>query len=171
MQNINKSNGNDIIWKINSVGAKHKICSRVWHKHFPKFKQRPLKGKRLWLQGTRKIECQAHVEVRSFTLYPDFALSKDEKEGSLISKWRLQCLQEERITSLKTELAKGQPVRTLTRSFISLPSEEAHSGHPTGQPAVYGQKLHPLVAQKIAEMVAAGTVDTAGHASKGQGEN
>ena len=83
MQNINKSNGNDIIWKINSVGAKHKICSRVWHKHFPKFKQRPLKGKRLWLQGTRKIECQAHVEVKSFTLYPDFALSKDEKEGSL----------------------------------------------------------------------------------------
>ena len=97
--------------------------------------------------------------MKSFTLYPDFALSKDEKEG--LSKWRLQCLQEERITSLKTELAKGQPVSTLTRSVISLPSEEAHSGHPTGQPAVYGQKLHPSVAQKIAEMVAAGIVDTA----------
>ena len=27
--------------------------------------------------------------------------------------------------------------------------------------AVYGQKLHPLVAKKIAEMVAAGIVDTA----------
>ena len=97
--------------------------------------------------------------MKSFTLYSDFALSKDEKEG--LSKWRLQCLQEERITSLKTELAKGQPVSTLTRYFISLPSEEAHSGHPTGQPAVYGQKLHPLVAQNIAEMVAAGIVDTA----------
>ena len=91
----------------------------------------------------------SHVEVKLFTLYPDFALSKDEKEG--LSKWRLRCLQEERITSLKTELAKGQPVSTLTRYFISLelPSEEAHSGHPTGQPAVYGQKLHPLVAQKL----------------------
>ena len=97
--------------------------------------------------------------MKSFTLYPDFALSKDEKEG--LSKWRLQCLQEERITSLKTELAKGQPVSTLTRSFISLPSEEALSGHPTGQPAIYGQKLHPLVAQKLQEMVATGIVDTA----------
>jgi len=45
------------------------------------FKQRPLKGKCLRLQGTRKIECQAHVEVKPFTLYPDFAASKDEKEG------------------------------------------------------------------------------------------
>ena len=122
------------------------------------FKQRPLKGKRLWLQGTRKIGCQAHVEVKTFTLYPDFAVRKGEKEG--LSKWRLQCLQEERINSLRTELAKGQPVQTLTKYFISLPSEEAHSGHPNGQPAVYGQKLHPLVAQKIAEMVAAGIVDT-----------
>jgi len=97
--------------------------------------------------------------VKLFTLYPDFAVSKDEKEG--LSMWRLRCLQEEQITSLKTELAKGQPVSSLTRDFISLPSEEAHSWHPTGQPAVYGQKLHPLVAHTIAEMVAAGIVYTA----------
>jgi len=124
------------------------------------FKQWPLKDKCLWLriQGPQKIECQAHVEVKLFTLYPDFAVGKDEKED--LSMWRLQCLQEEQITSLKTELAKGQPVSTLTKYFISLPSEEADSGHPTGQTAVYGQKLHPLVAQKIAEMVAAGIVDT-----------
>jgi len=44
----------------------------------------------------------------------------------------MRCLQEEQITSLKTELAKGQPGSTLTSYFISLPSAEAHSGHPTG---------------------------------------
>ena len=122
------------------------------------FKQRPLKGKRLWLQRTRKVECQAHVEVKSFTLYPDFAVSKDEKES--LSMWRLRRLQEEQITSLKTELAKGQPVSTLTRYFLSLPSEETHSGYPTGN-LQYEQKLHPLVAQKLVEMVAAGRVDAA----------
>ena len=63
------------------------------------FKQWPLKGKCLGLQGTRRIECQAHVEVKSFTLYPDFAVSKDEKEG--LSMQRLQCLQEEKITALR----------------------------------------------------------------------
>ncbi len=68
------------------------------------FKQQPLKGKRLWLQGTRKIGCQAHVEVKSFTLYPDFAVSKGEKEG--LSKLKLRRLQEERIKSLKIELPK-----------------------------------------------------------------
>ncbi len=123
------------------------------------FKQQPVKGKRLWLQGTRKVGCRAHVEVKAFTLYPDFAVSKSEKEG--LSKWKLRCLQEEQIKALKSKLAKGQPVKSLTKYFISLPSEDAHSGHPTGQPAVFGQKLHPLVAQKIAEMVAAGIVDTA----------
>ncbi len=72
---------------------------------------------------------RAHVEVKSFTLYPDFAVSKGEKEG--LSKWKLRCLQKQRIKSLKIELAKGQPVKSLTRYFISLPSEEAHSGHPS----------------------------------------
>jgi len=51
------------------------------------FKQQPLKGKCFWLQGTRKIECQALVEVKSFTLYP---VSKDEKEG--LSMQRLWCV-------------------------------------------------------------------------------
>ena len=63
------------------------------------FKQWPLKGKCLGLQGTRRIECQAHVEMKLFTLYPDFAVSKDEKEG--LSMQRLQCLQEEKITALR----------------------------------------------------------------------
>ena len=83
------------------------------------FKQRPLKGKCLWLQGTQKVECQAHVEVKLFTLYPGFAASKDEKEG--LSMRRLWYLQEEQITSLKTELAKGQPVSTLTRPIRRSP--------------------------------------------------
>ena len=83
------------------------------------FKQRPLKGKRLWLQGTQKVECQAHVEVKLFTIYPGFAASKDEKEG--LSMRRLWYLQEEQITSLKTELAKGQPVSILTRPIRRSP--------------------------------------------------
>ena len=32
------------------------------------FKQKPVQGKRLWLQSTRKIGCNAHVEVKAFTL-------------------------------------------------------------------------------------------------------
>ena len=54
-------------------------------------KQKPIKGKRLWLQGTRKSGCNAHVEIKAFTLYPDFAITPGESEG--LSKWKLRCLQ------------------------------------------------------------------------------
>ena len=45
-------------------------------------------------------------------------------------------------------------------TFISLPQQEAHSSHPTGQAGIYAQKLHPAVSQKIVDMVEAGITDT-----------
>ncbi len=39
------------------------------------FKQQPVKGKHPSLQGTKKVGCRAHVEVKAFTLYPDFTLT------------------------------------------------------------------------------------------------
>ena len=42
------------------------------------YKQKPIQGKRLWLQSTRKIGCNAHVEVKAFTLYPEFARREGE---------------------------------------------------------------------------------------------
>ena len=47
------------------------------------FKQKPTKGKRPWLQSTRKIGCQAHVDVKGFVLYPEFAVSEAENKDSL----------------------------------------------------------------------------------------
>ena len=35
---------------------------------------------RVNVSGSKVPECQAHVEVKSLSLYHDFALSKDEKE-------------------------------------------------------------------------------------------
>ena len=46
-------------------------------------------------QGSRKIGCKAHVEVKSFALYPEYAVSDAEKEG--LSKWKLRCLCEEKM--------------------------------------------------------------------------
>ena len=57
------------------------------------FKEKPVQGKRLWLQGTRKIGCKAHVEVKAFNLYPEYAVTKRETDG--LSNWKLRCLQEE----------------------------------------------------------------------------
>ena len=117
-----------------------------------------MQGKRLWLQNTHKIGCNAHVEVKTFTLYAEFAISQGERES--LSKWKLRCLQEEKIKMIKTELEAKRPVKITMKYFISLPQEEAHSGHPTGQAGVYAQKLHPTISQKIVDMVEAGVTDT-----------
>ena len=123
------------------------------------YKKKPVKGKRLWLQGSRKVGCGAHVEVKSFILYPEYAISDAEKEG--LSKWKLRCLYEEKMKQLKTDLANNKTVKVELKYFVSLPCEEAHSGHPTGYAAGYSQKLNPYVSQKISEMVSSGITDTA----------
>lgn len=66
------------------------------------FKQKPVKGKHLWLQNSRKIGCQAHVEVKTFILFPEFSICKGERNG--LSNWKLRNLQEEKIKMIREEL-------------------------------------------------------------------
>ena len=54
------------------------------------YKKKSVIGKQLWLQGSQKVGCGAHVEVKSFALYPEYVVSDAEKEG--LSKWKLRCL-------------------------------------------------------------------------------
>ena len=120
------------------------------------YKQKPTAGKKLWLQSTRKIGCQAHVEVKGFVLYPEFSISEVEN----LSNWKLRCLQEEQLRMLREEIAAKKQIKTSMKFFISLPAESAHSRHPTGPAGIFAQKLHPLVSQKILEMVRSGITDS-----------
>ena len=38
------------------------------------------RGKKIWLQGTRKMGCMAHIEVKTFTLYLEYAISESERK-------------------------------------------------------------------------------------------
>jgi len=42
---------------------------------------------------------------------------------------------------------------------VSLPTEEVHHGHPTGEQAGFTQRVHPAIIAKIRELVAAGITD------------
>ena len=46
------------------------------------YKQKPKQGNEVWLQGTRKVGYMAHVEVKSFKLYPQYAIHSGEKNGN-----------------------------------------------------------------------------------------
>ena len=101
----------------------------------------------------------AHIEVKTFTLYPEYAISEGEKEG--LSKWKLRCIKEEKMKKLQRVLHTQTQVTTTEKYFVSFPSNEAHSGHLIGQDALRGQKIHPQVAQNIMEIVSSGITDTA----------
>ena len=111
----------------------------------------------MWLQGTQKKGCMAHIEVKTYTLYPHYAISQHEKKG--FSKWKLRCLKE-KLKELQSMLHAQTPV-TEVKYFVCFPSIETHCGHPIGQEAVHTQKLHPQVPQKITEIVTSGITDTA----------
>ena len=43
--------------------------------------------------------------------------------------------------------------------FISLPTENAHCGHPTGEMSGFSQRVHPMIITKISDLVASGITD------------
>jgi len=93
------------------------------------YKQKPTKGEKLWLQGTRKHGCAAHITVKSYTLYLSYGIDKENKK---LSKWKLRCLCTERLSKLREDLVAKKEIKTDTKYFFSFPSEAAHSECPTG---------------------------------------
>lgn len=71
------------------------------------FKKKESKHARLRLQGTRKTGCCAHIEITRYTLYPDYQVTKQEKEG--LSLWKLRLLREDKLRELRKELDTGTP--------------------------------------------------------------
>ena len=106
------------------------------------FKQKPIKGKK---------------EVKSFILYPEFNISKSERDG--LTKWKLRKLQEDRIQMIREDLQLNKPIKKVNKYFISIPGENLHSGHLTGTTGVFSQKLNPEVSLKILDMVQSGITD------------
>lgn len=79
--------------------------------------------------------CRAHVEMKAFTLYPEY--SRMEKELNRLSKWKRRIVQESKIKVLRDCLQKGLPVKTSTKYWVSLPQVEEHSGHPIEQGGIF----------------------------------
>ena len=126
-------------------------------KHY--YEEHQSKSARTQLQGTRKIGCQAHIIVRTITLYPDFQLS--EAEAADLGPRKLKERKREKLVQLQNEIACGKPITTSTKYHVLLPAEEAHhSSHQTRGAAGYAQRIHPKLTEKIYELVSEGITDT-----------
>lgn len=104
-------------------------------KHYFKQKKQnseSTKAPRLRLQGTRKIGCMASVTVKTYLLYPQYTL-KGQKDKNMSTR-KMKKLQEEMLSKLRDALkTDASKVEVIQRYFVSLPTEDAHSGHPTGK--------------------------------------
>ena len=109
------------------------------------------------MQGTRKIGCHASIKIHTYTIYPDFQLTSRETSGA--SKHRLRQRKEETLKAAREAIAMGR-AKQIQRHFVSLPTEEAHTCHPVGQAASFCQRIHPIILQKISELVSSGIVET-----------
>ena len=113
--------------------------------------------KRLKLQSTRKIGCHAHIRTHTYILYPEFRIPSEECKG--LSQYKLQQFREERLQSARKAIEAGQ-VKAVEKHFVSLPTETAHTGHPVGVAASFCQRIHPIIINKISELVSSGIDET-----------
>lgn len=73
----------------------------------------------------------------------------------------MRTVKERKMNLLKQDLDEHpSSVKTKTMWFVSLPSQETHSGHPVGKgEAGFSQRMNGKIAAKIAEIVSQGITD------------
>ena len=109
--------------------------------------------KRAKLQGTRKLDCPATVEIRKAETYTDFAVDA----ASFGTANSLRVAKEEKMRKLKATLAeKGEKLNTTVRSYMRICLSSSHQFHPVGEAANINQTLDKRVIRKIYSIVANG---------------
>jgi len=112
----------------------------------------------MYLQGTKKKGCPAHIEILEFKLYPEYSVDDLLSEDMLPKQARR--VKEESLKSLREARQQNVNVLVTKKYYISLPTEDAyHSCHPTRGIMGFSQRVHPELIAKIQELVHAGTTD------------
>ena len=123
------------------------------------YKQRERKTKRLCLLSTKKMGCPAHMTVKEYHLYPDYQITEEEKKSLKVHEIR-QLKKERHAAINKVLMENGVKLKIQQRYFVSLPTNEAHEKvHPTGITGGMSQRVHPMISQKIEDLVKEGITD------------
>ncbi len=93
-------------------------------KHITSYKQKPHTSDRVYLQGTRKKGCLAHIEIVKFNLYPQYSVKSTVLPEMSLKKVRN--IRENSLKALKQHLGSNEVPEVIRKYYISLPTEEAH---------------------------------------------
>ena len=85
---------------------------------------------KVYLQGSRKKGCKAHINIVEFNLYPEYSIKQSISSG--ISQNQIRKVREEGLSELRNSFESGKAPMITEKYFVSLPTEEAHHKcHPT----------------------------------------
>ena len=123
------------------------------------YKSKPHTSDRVFMQGTRKKGCEAHIQIVEFIIYPKFSMKL--MMSTELSQKRIRIIREDHLKALR-EIFFDEGLQVEHRFFVKLPTEEAHHKcHPTKGVMGLSQRVHPVLIAKIQEFVSIGTVDPA----------
>ena len=74
------------------------------------------------MQGSRKIGCHSHIEIKGYTLYPEDALQSDSEAHT---EGAIRKLKEDNLNRLSDNLTQGKAIATKKVYFVTLPTAEA----------------------------------------------
>ena len=89
------------------------------------YKDKPRRSSTAMVQGTRKLGCPAHIEIKVYEVFPEYSIS--ESVITQNSRRELRMLKEEEVTHLKTALSTKDNVKSVKKYFVSLPTSEVHN--------------------------------------------
>ena len=143
-----------------SIGEKRLLHCQYGMHYFKPYQST---SNRVKLQGTRKIGCSASIELRKFVFYPEYSVDS-KLSTKCMTKKQERKVKEAALKQLTNELHREEgasKVLTTNKYFVSLPTCEAnHDTHRTGTSVAFAQKVHPLLIQKIHELVLAGVSES-----------
>ena len=157
-----------------TISEEKKMDCQYGKHYFKERETKQCKKKRLCLRGSRKIGCHAHIEIKGYTLFPEYALQSD---SDAFTESAIRKLKEENLNKLCENLSQGKAVATKKVHFVALPTVEAHSGHEIGEQSGFSQRIHPELVHQIKEMADSNEVKRAlkfyveNHLSKQHGIN
>ena len=99
------------------------------------------------------------MTVKEYHLYPDYQITEEEKKSLKVHEIR-QLKKERHAAINKVLMENGVKLKIQQRYFVSLPTNEAHEKvHPTGITGGMSQRVHPMISQKIEDLVKEGITD------------
>ena len=111
--------------------------------------------KQLKIQGSRKLECPAQIQVRDAMVFEDYgvdAMSCDTENS-------LQSAKEKVAKKLKKDLQDGVQGKTTVHHYIRIPLSSLHKRHPIGVSAGVNQKIDKRIIDKIFELISKGVTN------------